>query len=353
MTKYLSTDEELLISKVRKIDDEELNLETFSYSKLDLFEQCRQKYYLKYILKNFDKSDAIHLSLGTLAHRVLEEKGNMLINGQEVNYSELQQKFENGFYDTNEKSKENIEGLNEIKKRFFEDFYTKDNKSGMDYQEKTQLFINTIVKEEMEDENWKVFKTEYPFDFAYKYGENEDGSPKEIRIHGFIDRLDINEQGDIRCIDYKTSKSKYDDKKMATPLQMAIYSLAIYNDFGKLPVEHQYDFIFINEFQQACTKGYIKRACKKLDKLLNEIDELEKSKKYKPTPSPLCYFCPMCVNNPNADNKTKYLCEYYSLWTPNEKTFSVNKVWSEEEKENGSEQYKKDSAERPKRKLIF
>ena len=63
--------------------------------------------------------------------------------------------------------------------------------------------------------------------------------------------------------------------------------------------------------------------------------------KWFPSPSPLCYWCFACENNPTA-SKYKKECQYYSLWTPNNKVYDVNKTYNKE----------KEDTEK-KRKLVF
>ena len=52
---------------------------------------------------------------------------------------------------------------------------------------------------------------------------------------------------------------------------------------------------------------------------------------FKPTPSPLCYWCSYCANNPNTKEPYKYMCEYYSLWKPSDRISVVNKKFKSEE----------------------
>lgn len=332
--------DDLLQEHIRPVteEDRKKKLPTYSYSKLDLFEQCNYRYLCKYIQGNYDSSEAIHLSLGTLAHKLCELKGRAKIEGKDVDYDYLSDVLLQGIEEKTDKGSEMIVGLNDIKKQYFESFYEADNASGMNYQQKLDIFMSDVLRNEMEDKDWNVYATELSFEFIYMYDSN--GEKKEVLIHGFIDRVDQNENGDFRVVDYKTSKKKYDDKKMATPLQQCIYGFAMYAQTGKLPTDYQYDFIFINEYQQACTKGYAKRALKKLDKLFNQIDSLAESNEYVPNPSPLCHWCDYSDTNPSAV-KYKGLCPYYSLWTPDNKTFKVN------------QDFTKEDTEKPKRKLVF
>ena len=160
-------------------------------------------------------------------------------------------------------------------------------------------------------------------------------------ISGFIDRIDEKE-GNLRTVDYKTSKKVYEQSKLATSLQFGIYALAILNDFGKLPIESKYRFILIDQSQYALTKGWEERLIKALDKLFEEIEGNENSGIWAPKPTPLCHWCNYCEHNPDA-NDYKHECEYFSLWTPTNKTFKTNKIF------NPSENLQK----LEKRKIVF
>lgn len=279
----------------------------------------------------------------------------MMLN-QEVDYDEIIDAVLSGCDEITDKGKEHIIGIDEIRKKYFEEYNTPDNASGMTYVEKMDIYFHEVLIERMEDEEWKVLGTEIKFEFVYKYGEDEDGKPKEVIIHGFIDRVDVGTaSGKLKVVDYKSSKKVFPDAKIKTPLQMVIYDIACLQMYGQLPEEHEYDFILLNQQQTTlngvCSKGYMKRGLTKLDKLLNRIDEMKKSGLYIPSPSPLCNWCdfPDKSHTPNADPKFAGMCEYYSLWKPDNKTFAVNKPYESIKIVNDFK-----SEEKPvKRKLIF
>lgn len=349
---------EILSEKIRQVteDDKKNKLLTVSFSKLDLFDNCPFKYDLQYNKKNYVKSDAIHLDLGNICHKVLELKGRMLKENKEVDYDYLNMVLFEGIEEVTNKGKERIIGIKEIKKKFgFETWYLKDNASGKNYEEKVKVFIEKILPNELqEDDKWKVFDCEKGFDFVYKYGEDKDGVPKEVIIHGFIDNVGYytDEEENIKgfkVTDFKTSKKIFDDKKIKTSLQQLIYGISLYSEFGILPEEYEFSFILINEKQQANSKGYLIRGMKKLDSILSSIEERKKNDDYPPSPTPLCHWCQFCKTNPDSIAPHNILCPYYSLWTPESKTFAVNQPYGEETEKS----IVYDKPKETTRKLIF
>ena len=171
----------------------------------------------------------------------------------------------------------------------------------------------------MEDSDWQPWLFEQEFHFVYK---------DRVHIKGFIDRIDKHDDK-LRVIDYKTSKKIYDETKNKTAQQMAIYNMALLCMFDKVATENLYRFIFIDAEQYALSSGWENRICKKLDKILDQIDECQSSGIYAPHPTPLCHFCSYCITNSEA-TKYKNECQYYMKWTRSNKDFSVNKEWNPE-----------------------
>lgn len=329
-----------ILSRLRAATDEDRGkLLTTSYSKFDTFVNCKRRYKLNYNDKKFSESATLPLELGSILHKSLELKGQALISGQTVDYDFLSKVVTDG-YDEDGK---HLYGTKEIQERYpmvwFESLEDGFNKP---YSEKIKIFINDVLPTRMEDENFKVKGTEVPFEFVYD---------NRCIIHGFIDRVDyfVDEDGNeiLRITDYKSSKRTFPDSKIKTPLQMVIYDLACLYLYGILPTYHEYDFILLNKKQTeedgVCTKGYLKRGLKKIDSILDQIDAAKKNDYYPPSPTPLCYWCPYPdkLHTPNADCKYGGECQYYSLWKPENKVFSVNQEFIPGEEE------------KPKRKLVF
>src|SRR4029078_11959181 len=56
------------------------------------------------------------------------------------------------------------------------------------------------------------------------------------KVIGFIDRIDVTPSGDYEVFDYKTGKSMLNGNSIKSDIQMNLYSLAIQQIYGKLPL---------------------------------------------------------------------------------------------------------------------
>ena len=304
---------EYLKDYVRPVTEEDRNkLPTYSHSKLEVYENCPYRYGLQYEQGKRSDETTLALELGTVCHKVYETASQMWKKGI-INYNDLKFLLEYG--DTDEK----ISGIKDLSKKYFEEWYEPDSE-GHTYGWKMGQFdkglhgyINSFNYNE-----WIPFKEEYDFEFVFN---------NRAIIHGFIDAILINTEGDLKCIDFKTSKKIFPDSKIPTSQQFSIYCMGMLNNFGKLPVQCDYKFILLNQEQNALTTGFAKRIVKKLNTVLDNIDKNKKSGIYIPSPCPLCWYCPYNKNNPkNIDFKNE--CKYYSLWSPHEKRWDVNEHWN-------------------------
>lgn len=310
---------------IRKVTEEDTNLLRGSYSSLDTFSNCPLSYQFKYRDEKYPQTSSLAMDIGTICHLVLELKGKMIMNNEEVDYDYLKTILYDGYTEITEKNSEPIWGITSLKRKYWEEWSTPDNKSGMTYDEKIVIFENLVLTTRMENKDWTILGLEVPFEFVYD---------NKIIIKGFIDRVDINKiTNEIRITDYKTSKAVYPDTKIKTPLQHFIYDLACVLLYDKLPQYHEYDFVLINKIQGkingVCSKGYLKRGKNKLDKLIVGIENGENA----PKPTPLCYWCSFNEDTPHGDKEYKGTCKYNSLWTPMNNNFGVKNPFGLEKTE--------------------
>ena len=211
-----------LLNRIRPVTDDDKNLPVFSYSKMEVFKNCPLQYRYKYIEKKYSQDTSIALELGSLCHYVLEQKGKMIVSGETVDYEKLNDILMNGVTETDEKTKEELLGVNQLKRKYFEVWYEADNASGASYDEKIKLF-DKVLHDEMEETDWKPTYFEKPFEFVWD---------NKVILKGFIDRIDTKD-GQYRTVDYKTSKKIYEQSKLATSLQFGVYACSPENSSFK------------------------------------------------------------------------------------------------------------------------
>lgn len=337
---------EFLRNKIRSVTEEDRkNLKKYSYSGLSCLKQCPYQFNLTYNEGKRSSDTSLALQLGTLLHYVLEQKGRMIAklypygdkNGGKVDYNTLTGILYNGAEPVNDdKSSEKIVGLKELKRIYWETWGVPDSE-GRNYEQKIELFLK-VLSDEMERDEWQPYLFEHPFEFVYD---------DKIILHGFIDRVD--KKGDyFRVIDYKTNKKPYPDKDLPTSLQFGIYALAMLNEFGIVPIEYQYRLILLDMEQNALTLGWEKRLIASLDKLVKELDERQVNNEWDPKPTPLCHWCNFCKTNSDA-KQYKNECQYYSLWTPENKTFEVNATYGNKEQNTNIG----NTLDKPHRHVVF
>lgn len=283
------------------------------------------KFKKRYEEKKFSSQSSLALELGTIAHKGKELVAKAIIDGDEPNYEEIKKIVHKGCEERERGKTKYLTGIDDLKKKYVLEWAALDEKSNLTYEEKLDKYFENLHIQE--NDKWHPIEVEMSFSFPYR---------SKYLLTGYIDKIEQDGEGNLRVVDYKTSKKVYDEKDLKTPLQMVIYDLAVQDKYSKIPVEHIYDFIFIGKKQNACTKGYLKRGETKLGKLFSKIEECRETNIYVPNPSPLCHWCDFCRTNKDADDKLKNDCPYYSLWTPQNKTFSVNKEFDGEiEKKTG------------------
>jgi len=283
---------------------------TYSYSRLDTFEQCQFKYRLKYEEKHYLFCNSVATELGTLVHETEEAIANCLKDGTAIDYITLKNNF--------------IKKAYELKHKYAADFNTKD-KSDRTYDDKIYGYLNAgIYKLEQfmkAHPTYEIVGIEQPFEIDYA---------PEKKFKGFIDRVFYDTATDLYVIqDIKTYAVPLEHDKLTTPLQFVVYTMAakaLWN-CTEANIKCQYYLPFCDLTQDAGTKGFIARGCKKLDELFVGID----AKDCTPNPTPLCAWCEYSCSNPNAPEEGKYLCPYFCHWTREKKDFSKENEWQGKE----------------------
>lgn len=240
----------------------------YSHSKLCTFEQCPLKYKLRYIDKirpEIEKTIESHL--GSSVHDTLE-----------------------WIYNTVKNNQENVPSLDDIINHYVEIWQK-------DFTEDT-----LIVKKQFTEKDYLNKGIQFLADYFQKYYPFKDGTiecEKEIiinldentQIKGFIDRLAYNiENGYYEIHDYKTANNLPSQEKMDEDRQLALYSIAIKEMYGR-----DKEVILVWHYLAHNHKIISRRTEEQLEKLKDTtkqlIKEIEQTEDFISNRSILCDWC--------------------------------------------------------------
>jgi putative RecB family exonuclease len=240
----------------------------YSYSRLETFEQCRLKFRYRYIDKIIPKiPKSIEAHLGTIVHETLEWLYLQVLAGTLPTADDVIMHY-------SEKWAEQYLPETLIVNKYMKekDYFNKGVNFLIDYYFKHQPFKeNTIAIEK---------KIEINLD-----------NTGDKKLIGFIDRLVHNlATNEMEIHDYKTANTLPTREELAKNRQLALYSLAIKEEFGK---DKNISLIwhYLAHNQNIC----LKKTDNELENLKKEvivlIEEIEATKDFQPTKSPLCGWC--------------------------------------------------------------
>lgn len=240
----------------------------YSHSRLSTFEQCSLKYKLKYIDKikpEIEKTIESHL--GSSVHDTLEWIYNSVKNKPEetLNLDDIINYYIKVW------QRDLSDNILIVKKQFtHKDYLNKGIQFLADYFQKYYPFKDGTIECEKE--------------ILIELDEN-------TKIKGFIDRLVYNiEEGNYEIHDYKTAGTLPSQEKMDEDRQLALYSIAIKEMYGK-----DKEVVLVWHYLAHNHKIISRRTEEQLEKLKQEtknlIKEIEQAKNFIPNRSILCEWC--------------------------------------------------------------
>ena len=111
-------------------ETEQKPLDRYSYSKISCYGQCKFKFKLKYLDKNFLFSANIATDFGSLVHSIEEDIAKAIQAEQPINYVVLENKF--------------IIECRKIALKYPTEFFSEE-KSGRTYREKMYLYLERLM----------------------------------------------------------------------------------------------------------------------------------------------------------------------------------------------------------------
>jgi putative RecB family exonuclease len=243
-------------------------VKVFSHSRLSTFEQCKLKYKFRYIdniIPEIEKTIESHL--GSVVHSALEWLYREVKRGKIPSTEEVL------IFYSREWEREYQDEIPIAKKYLTkEDYFNRGIKFIVDYYQGHHPFSDNTIDIEKE-----IF-----------LDLDETG---EYKIRGFIDRLVYNlETGEYEVHDYKTSGNLPSQEKIENDRQLALYSIAVRELYGKdKKVRLIWHYLFFNK------RIHSERTDEQLEKLKEDtlilIKEIEKTEDFVPMKSVLCGWC--------------------------------------------------------------
>ena len=239
---------------------------TYSNSKLSTYEDCPQRYKLKYIdrIRPPEEEEGIEAFLGLRVHETLAKLY------QELLLTKLNPLDELHDYYNSQWEKNWHENVVVTKKEFTADHYRNTGREA----------ISSYYKRYSPFNQSKTLSTEHRVAFKID----------DITITGVIDRLSHNGDGFYEIHDYKTSGSLPAQDKLDNDMQLGLYQIAVkekFRDAKEINLLWHY-LIFDKEFSSTRSDAQLKDLEKKV---LSLIKTIEKETIFNPKESNLCDWC--------------------------------------------------------------
>ncbi|MBU3906944.1 MAG: PD-(D/E)XK nuclease family protein [Nanoarchaeota archaeon] len=242
--------------------------EIYSHSRLSTFEKCPLKFKFQYIDKIIVIEKSVESFLGKRVHEALEWFYRQIKNTQKIPEVDELINFYSNSWEKEYDSRKIIVNNNLTEKDYFN--------MGL------KFILNYYTKNHPFDDN--------TIDIEKKIAINLD-ELGEYKLIGFIDRLSQNKQtGNIEIHDYKTSNSLPRKGMVDDDRQLALYAIAIKNEFGQdKDISLIWHYLAFN--QKICSKRTDEQLEALKKQILELIKKIEKTIEFHPNKSPLCNWC--------------------------------------------------------------
>lgn len=250
----------------KKEETTKIEIIKLSASSIKTYEQCPKKYYYNYI-ERIPQKEHDYFELGNLCHETLEF-----------------------FHDIYSKEGNKFDTLNKLMSHCFGLARAEHPNIKSEIVAEARQLLLDYLKSVVDNGMPNVQATELPFNF--QIGD-------DILIRGFIDRLDLLEDGIFQIIDYKTTKNP----KYLEPMQLLIYGLALKRNY---PEVENFKAAYILLKHNGKLKDYTFNT-EDLSKVEKEIihygKTIREENEWLPMPSRLCDWCDF-----------KDICEAHKSW---------------------------------------
>jgi len=244
----------------------------YSYSKISLFDKCKQQYYFNYLDPEINKKDFLkprdYKTKGSAVHGAI----TLFYHSKSKTFNNLKKCLEKAWFSEIDVYKKpplgEVGGFKDLKherKIYMDCLHLLHNFYDMD--EGLDLFYFPIktIKDSFEDYE-KMIKPLFA----------------DISISGKFDRIDKIKNG-LRVVDFKTGKSKNGFS------QLEFYKLLAELNFNKKVNQVSYYYLNDKKIQDFNVSDSDTKIIK--DKIINKIKKIRETKEFPPNPDSLCNHC--------------------------------------------------------------
>jgi putative RecB family exonuclease len=120
-----------------------------------------------------------------------------------------------------------------------------------------------------------------------------------LRLRGYVDRLDVNENGDLRVVDYKTGATPREAFEAKALFQMKFYALVLWRTRGIVPRQLRLMYLADTDtLSYAPTAEELERFERTLKAIWAAIELATQTGDFRPSPSGVCAWCDHQVRCP-------------------------------------------------------
>ncbi len=245
-----------------------------SYSALDTYKQCPQKYKFQEI-DRIPAPKSKEAVFGTLVHDALK-----FMFDKSPLYPTLDQVLE--YFRSSSETKRSV--------------WTSETEYNVWRDEGTRMLKNFYA----ENAPWNFSVVDLESKFEVLIHDEIRGETHVLA--GKIDRIDKLNDGTYEIIDYKTARKLPPQEKVDNDLQLSIYHLGLQKKWPQLkPEQIKLSLYFLKHGEKLSTSRNITETESTKDGVLSTINEirqkLDSGERFEPSPSPLCDWCaykPIC-----------------------------------------------------------
>jgi len=244
----------------------------FSYSRINTFNNCPQKYKIQYIDKVSNKCNSIEAYMGQRVHQVLEELYSIKnLKNKFILFDQLIEMYNKSWTDN-----------------WDDNIFISKYKYDKNYYNKFTVYNNGLIC--LKNYYNRFSKSGYFKENIYATELGIDIKIGDFIFKGFIDRVDIDDSGIIDIIDYKTSSKSKGKMQALNDLQLAIYGLAIRKIFKKYKKINSHLYYLRND-KLISFEHSIDKMEKLKDIIINKVEEINSTNRYIAKESILCEWC--------------------------------------------------------------